>query len=522
MKKHLKSVFPLLIIGLVVMISSCREDFEFEPSSGGLEFSNDTIYLDTVFTDIGSSTYRFKVYNRSDRDIFIPDVALAEGESSKYRLNVDGVPGKSFENVEIFAKDSLFIFVEVTADINEIAQNSTQFLYTDQILFNSSGESQKVELVTLVKDAHFLFPERFEDGTTETLSLGLNAQGDEVLIDGFFLDDDELIFTNEKPYVIYGFAGVPSGKTLEVQAGARVHFHESSGIIVANGASIHVNGELSSDPDLLENEVIFEGDRLEPEFSEVPGQWFTIWLTAGSTDNRFNYATIKNSTVGILMDSNDGTENPTLTIKNTQIYNSSNVGLLARTAFIDAENFVVNNAGQAAVNLSLGGRYHFRHSTIANYWRNSFRNFPALLIENQLETPDNLFVADLIEATFSNCIIFGNERVEVLFNRNEDADFNFKFENSLIRIEPFNTSLLDLPEFDFDNTDLYENIILNQSPEFLDTDTSQLIISNGSAANGIGNTQTAQEVPRDILNVDRSQTANPDAGAYESVEFDED
>jgi len=501
--------------------SSCREDFEFKPSSGNLSFSTDTLYLDTVFTDIGSSTYQFKVYNRSDEDISIPSVALAEGENSRYRLNVDGFAGKLFEDVEILANDSIFVFVEITADINTLVADDRQFLYTDQVLFDSGDQNQKVELVTLVKDAHFLFPERFPDGTTETLSLGMNNEGDEVLIEGFFLDDNELTFTNEKPYVIYGFAGVPSGKTLEIQAGARVHFHESSGIIVANGASIHVDGELSSDPELLENEVIFEGDRLEPEFSEVPGQWFTIWLTAGSTDNRFNYTTIKNSTVGILMDSNDGTSDPTLTLKNTQIYNSSNVGLLARTAFIDAENLVINNAGQAALNLSLGGRYNFRHSTIVNYWRNSFRQFPALLIENQLETQDNLFVADLVEANFSNCIIYGNERVEVLFNRSDEAAFNFKFENTLLRINPFNTDLLDLPEFDFNNTDFYENITLNESPEFLDTALNKLNISNESAANGSGNTQTAGQVPKDILGVDRSQTQNPDAGAYESVEFEE-
>lgn len=522
MIKLLKNYFPLLFILLIMSFSSCREDFEFQPSTGSLGFSSDTIYLDTVFTNIGSSTYQFKVYNRSDNDISIPSVTLAEGENSKYRLNVDGIPGKSFENVEILAKDSIFVFIEITADINALVADNGQFLYTDQILFDSGDQNQKVELVTLVKDAHFLFPERFPDGTTETLSLGLNDEGDEVLIEGFFLDDNELTFTNEKPYVIYGFAGVGSGKTLEIQAGARVHFHESSGIIVANGASIHVDGEPSSDPELLENEVIFEGDRLEPEFSEVPGQWFTIWLTAGSTDNRFNHATIKNATVGILMDSNDGTENPTLRLKNTQIYNSSNVGLLARTAFIDAENFVVNNAGQAAVNLSLGGRYNFRHSTIANYWQNSFRQFPALLIENQLETQDNLFVADLIEANFSNCIIYGNERVEVLFNRNEDAAFNFKFENSLLKIDPFNNELLDLPEFDFTNADFYENILLNESPEFLDTAFNQLNISNASAANALGNTDTAQLVPEDILGVNRSETDSPDAGAYESVEFEED
>ena len=469
MIKYIKTYFPFFLIMSVLFMSSCREDFEFELSSGNLEFSQDTLYLDTVFTDISSSTYQFKVYNRSDNDISIPSVGLAQGENSKYRLNVDGLPGKTFQNIEILANDSIFVFVELTADINELANQNTQFLLTDQVEFDSGDRHAKSRFGGTPSRCCFLFPERFEDGTTESISLGLDAEGDEVLIDGFILDESELTFTNDKPYVIYGYAGVPSGQTLEIQAGARIHFHENSGIIVAQEASIHVDGELSSDPEALENEVIFEGDRLEPGFAEVPGQWGTIWLTAGSTDNRFNYATIKNATVGVLMDSNDGTNNPTLTLKNTQIYNSSNVGLLARTAFIEAENFVVNNSGQASVFLSLGGRYNFKHSTIANYWQNSFRQFPALLIENQLETQDEVFVADLVEATFSNCIIYGNERVEVLFNNNDEAAFNFKFENSLLRIDPFNNQLLEEPEFNFENTDLYENIVLNQSPDFFDT-----------------------------------------------------
>jgi hypothetical protein len=37
----------------------------------------------------------------------------------------------------------------------------------------------------------------------------------------------------------------------------------------------------------------FEGDRLEPEYADVPGQWGTIWLTNGSTNNIINHLTIK-------------------------------------------------------------------------------------------------------------------------------------------------------------------------------------------------------------------------------------
>jgi hypothetical protein len=511
----------LLLLSLISLISfsSCRDDFESELSFGELEFSQDTVYLDTVFTNIGSSTYSFKVYNRSDKDIIIPNVELNAGENSNFRLNVDGIAGKSISDVNILANDSIFVFVEVTADIEELSQNDLSFLYTDQINFDAGANLQKVELVTLIQDANFLFPERFEDGSTETLSLGLNEEGEEIQIDGFILDSGHLTFTNDKPFVIYGFAGVPSGATLSIEAGARVHFHDNSGIIAASGASVQAIGGLSSDPELLENEIIFEGDRLEPGFAEVPGQWAAIWLTEGSTNHIFEHVTIKNSTVGILMDSNDGSGQPTLTLKNTQIYNSANVGLLARTGFVEGENLVINNSGQASLNLSLGGRYNFKHSTFANYWDNGFRQFPAVLIENNLESGETLFVADLLEANFNNCIIYGNENIELLFNRVEEAAFNYKFDNCLIRFNDFNNRFVDDELYDFEDPAIFENIVLNEMPQFLNPDSNQLIISNDSPANAIGNSTTAGQVPTDILGVNRTQ--DPDLGAYQSIPFED-
>ena len=97
---------------------------------------------------------------------------------------------------------------------------------------------------------------------------------------------------------------------------------------------------LVSSFDHVENQVIFEGDRLEPRFSDVPGQWGTIWLTQGSTNHEFSYTTIKNSVVGILMDNNDGGVDPTLTLKNVEIYNISNVGL---SAAVKSDNFLFSN-----------------------------------------------------------------------------------------------------------------------------------------------------------------------------------
>ena len=145
-----KIIYFVLAVSILITWSSCRKDFEFSASKGNLRFSKDTIYLDTVFTNIGSSTYNLKVYNRSNDDISIPTVRLGLGEASEYRLNIDGMPGKEFENIEILAKDSMYIFIETTIDINDFVNTDGTYLYTDQIEFDSGTNLQTVELVLLI------------------------------------------------------------------------------------------------------------------------------------------------------------------------------------------------------------------------------------------------------------------------------------------------------------------------------------------------------------------------------------
>lgn len=508
-------------IAILILWSSCRKDFEFDRSTGGLQFSKDTVYLDTVFTNIGSSTYNLKVYNRSDNDIVIPTVRLSQGQASNYRLNVDGMAGKEFENIELLAKDSMFIFIETTFDIQTVVASDNQFLYTDAIEFDSGTNLQTVELVTLVKDAVFIFPNRDSQGIIETLTFDADGDGvdDETTLQGRFLENSELTFTNEKPYVIYGYAAVDEGQTLTIEAGARVHFHANSGLLVTNNASLKVNGALSDDQEILENEVIFEGDRLEPLFEDIPGQWGTIWLFSGSVDNQINYATIKNATVGILAENNQNAPIDKLTITNSQIYNSSNFGILGRATSIKAENVVFNKAGQSSFAGTYGGKYNFTHCTIANYWTNSFRQFPALFLNNFIIDENNTtFTNDLIEANFNNCIIYGNDNPEFLLEEDDDAAFNFKFTNCLLRFE--NTSNLPTgPNYDFTNAALYENIVLNQDPKFKDASINQMIIGDDSGAVGKGIIPVPTLFNKDILEV--SRTTPSDLGAYHHITFED-
>ena len=500
----------VFLIGILITISSCRTDFDTVASTGDLEFSKDTVYLDTVFSTLSSSTYALKVYNRSKNDITIPNIKLGKDLNSKYRMTVDGMQGnqgKLFENVTLLAKDSLYIFIETTADVADASP--TDFLYTDQILFDSGDNLQKVELVTLIQDAIFLYPKKFTDGTTETLPVG----GDEIY--GFYLDEDdpihgnELKFTNKKPYVIYGYAAVPIGKTVTFEAGSRVHFHEDSGLIITDQASINVNGSVSTTK-ALENEVVFEGDRLEPEFSDVAGQWGTIWLTDGSTNNKINNLTIKNAGIGLLIQNNDGT---TVQLKNSQIYNSSIYGILAQTANIEGENMVINNAGEASLVCAYGGNYKFTHCTFNNNWNSTTQ--VAVYVSNYSKgsTPE---IKDLSRALFNNCIIYGSYSNELNLEKKTGAAFEYQFNNCLIKFNNTSNVYINDPEYQF-NTDPnhYKNIILNKDPKFFNIGLNKFNIDQSSAAFEKGN--SSYIIPLDILGTNR--TTPPDLGAYQNKPF---
>jgi len=507
----MRNVYAVLILVLLIFCSACRKDFSTIRSTGDLTFSKDTIFLDTIFSNISSSTRSVKVYNKSNSAITIPTIALGRGENSFYRLNVDGMAGKTFTDIDILAKDSIFIFIEATIDVQEV----TNPIYTDSIVVDAANNFQDIDLVTLVQDANFLFPRRDAQGLSETIVLGQDEMGDDILINGFLLDDDTT-WTNDKPYVVYGYVGVPENKTLTIEEGTKVFFHANSGLLTQPGATLKINGTLG-------NEVVFEGDRLEPSFSEISGQWGAIWLRSGSVNHEINYTIIKNATIGILVDDKNDSD-ITLEIKNSQLYNFSNFGILARGAHIQGENIVMGNSGQSLLACTVGGLYNFKHSTFANYWRNSVRNFPTVLVNNFITTVDangNEVTTpnDLLEANFSNCIIDGNQNIEFVVDKIDGALFNFNIKNSLLKFDTNDSEILSNPLFNFNDVTLYQNPILNGFVNFKDTRTNNYIIGQNSEAIGNADIMTALSVPFDILGVNRAIV--PDIGAYQHITFEE-
>ena len=504
-----------MFIGVLIMFfSSCRKDFDTIPSTGQLEFSKDSVLLNRVFDSISSSTQNFKVYNRSDDDITIPRISLGRGEASFYRLNVDGIPGKSFENIDILAHDSIYVFVEATVDFEQVTDKD--FFYRDSVVFYSDIREQDVKLEALVMDVHLIRPDRQQqpDGSFlyEAIVLGSDKDGNPIGVKGSLLSGNTTC-TNDKPYLVYGYIGVPTGATLTINAGATFYFHNNSGIIVQNGASIKVNGQ-------LEQNVLFEDDRLEPDYEDVGGQWGTIWLMAGSKENVIDHAIIKNNIIGVLVDST-GSNAPTLTISNTQVYNTSNYAILAREAIISGKNLVTGSSGAATI-ACWGGSYEFTHCTFANYWVGNFRdgidlrNYLTYFEEDGTEV---VIPKELLAATFTNCIIDGNNGVELNFDFVKEKPYKYHFKNCMLRFETSNNNLINSPLYDFTNTSLFENNILNGEADFKDIENNEFIIGQDSDAINKADAAGALLVPFDILGINR--TASPDIGAYQHVIFEE-
>jgi hypothetical protein len=477
----------LLLAGLffILQMQSCRnDDLDLSPDLR-LSFNADSLLFDTVFTTIGSSTRYFKVYNRHNSRLNISQIELAGGRNSFFRINVDGRSGTLVRDIEIGPRDSIFVFVEVTVDPTG---QELPLVISDSIIFRTNNNVQDVKLVAWGQDAHFIKPNYTDPESGFSFHLIL----------------EDAVWAGPKPYVVYGFVLVAPGVTLRIDKGTQVHLHNRSSLVFYPESTLKIQGT-------LEEPVFIQGDRLEPGYRNLPGQWGYIWLMATSRNHEIEYAVIKNGTYGIIMDSIGSHTEPTLIIRNTIIKNMEQTGLELNGAWVDAANMVVANCGTHAILARWGGNYSFRHITVANYYNlpGSIRQTPSVVINNYYK--DTLGVAQIrpiIKAYFANSIIYGSMQDEIMidfFPDNKSA--NFSFDHSLLRTTLGN-------QF----ASKFENCILNQNPMFKDTGTGDLRLAKESPAIGKGSNAVAAEYPFDMLGNSRNERV--DIGAFQFYEED--
>ncbi len=487
------------IIGFFIVLSVCivgckKEEIDTAPSSNIL-LSEDTILFDTIFTDIGSVTKKFKVYNPNENPIIISEISVGGGDNSPYQIRVDGEEGNTHKSVKIYEGDSLFVFVEVTIDpINK----NNPILVKDSINFLVNGNNSDIKLVAFGQDVHLYNNEFIE---TET-------------------------WTNTKPYLVYNNASIDSNKTLTIEKGTRVYFHNRSSLVVMG--ELFVKGT-------LEEPVIFTNDRFDERYRGSAGQWGTVFFHPVSKGSILEYLYIKNAVAGIQLGSPGQEETPSIELRNCMISNSSGAGIYSFGGKINAYNTIIADCGQFAVAALNGGDYNFYHCTISNigaYYPDLIsggyesRSEPSLIATNyfvgndvndKFEIVEKTFKNDLTAFNFFNSIIYGENKNEFIYDSVGTNLLNYAFENCILK------AIED--SLNFDNETHFKSVILNKDPKFMNDSISEgdynFQLDTLSPAKDMGSLNIVNQNPvlmTDFNGNDRTLDQKPDLGAFERYE----
>ena len=462
---------------------ACKKNNQINPDASlKLSFSTDTLLFDTVFTSLGSATHQLRIYNPNSDDLKISSIRLLGGESSPYRLNLDGENNIEFYDKIIPANDSLFSFLRVTINPNDL---NTPFVVEDELEFITNGNTQIVKLLAWGQNANYIVADK-------VVTLGNVKYPYHVVADSL----QTTVWTNERPYVIYGWALINSWGTLKIEEGTRIYCHQGSGIFSWSDGQLIISGT-------AENPVIIQGDRLEAYYNDTPGQWEQILMMDGraGADHRISHAIIRNGTIGLNCQSSLKVTECALRIDNTIIENQSGYGLYSILYPVEAKNFVIANCGFANF-WAFGGDYRFVHGTFADYWQDQHNNNIAISVANRaIDGNEELFYYPF-HMEMDNCIVYGKQKDEFSTAFGPDADSTFILDHCLIKSEKFNGGMAG-----------FSHCLFNLEPYFVDELRDYHIDSIASPVIGTGNPLFGNEVPYDLDGVLR--VGAPDIGAYQ-------
>lgn len=458
------------LVASLALLPGCFDEELSSSPSDVLSFSVDSLRFDTVFTTQGTATRNFKVYNRNGKALVISSINLADAGKSGFYINVDGMKGPNIYNMEISAGDSLYVLVEITAPVS--GQNAP-LLIKDSIVFIVNGVWQDIKLEAFGQDAVPLRKVEYADGVHT-----LNA---------------------DKPYIVYDTLAVREGAELVLEPGVQLCFHADSRLVVEG--KITARGEAG-------NPVVLRGDRLDNMFSYLPydrlaGQWGGVHIKEKSYGNVFDHVMMRGTVEGLVLDSADVSRDK-ITITNSVLHNSSSNVLTVKQCKVVVQNSELSNAVGALVYME-GGAADFLQCTLANYYA-LFESIKLPMV--YLTRFDDPTLVAPPHISFGNCIVTGNAGV---ISPSDVTSLPVLFRNTLFSVAG-------------SDDDNFVNCIWSGSPKYncVGGDIyyyDYRISTTTSSAYRTGDESLLDVALRyDMYGVERPYGTNPDVGAYQIVE----
>ncbi len=463
----MKQLLPLSFLLIALAFFSCKKDSFITSGDARLNISTDSLRFDTVFTSIGSVTQSFKIRNDNEQMLRLSNVKLMGGNSSPFKININGIAANELNNIDIAAEDSIYIFVSVTVDPTTA---NLPFILSDSISVQYNGNQRWVQLEAYGQNARFMNGSIISSNTT---------------------------WDNTRPYVILDFLNIAPGVTLSILPGTKIYAHANAPIIV--DGTLNATGTVS-------NKIIFAGDRLDVPYRDFPAGWPGIIFRSSSINNFMQFVDVKNAYQAIVVDQPASNAAPKLTMQQCIIDNAFDAGIFASNSSITASNLLISNCANN-IFVQGGGNYVFTHCTAASFSNNFLlHKTPVLSLSNYTVVSGNP-VANNLQAAFTNCIFWGDNGFvenEIIVNKEGATPFAVNISNSLYRadVDPANTT--------------FTNAIKNQDPLFDSIDVTNRYYDfrhTKSPAPGV-DAGVATTITKDLDNQNRP-VGLPDMGCYE-------
>jgi hypothetical protein len=428
---------------LMVGTHACRKT-PVQSTGGEVQFLDDTLSFDTVFTAAGSFTAYTVIYNPQNEAVILSSVRMLNSTSSYFHLNVDGFQGNNITNLKIAPHDSIYVFATVNVDPND---KRTPFVITDSLVATLNGKDFYLPFMAYGQNAHYIVDS----------ALSVNAVWDTTL-----------------PYVIIHTNNqnappglqINPGVTLTLNPGCRIYMHQTAsitvfGTLIANGTK--------------DDSVIFQGDRLDRRyfgFEGYPGEWGSIYFGPYSTGNRLSYARIENAGNGalgsfaaaLLVNTDSvGFNSPSapkqLTLDHCVIKNCIAYGLLSYQGTVAASNCLFATTGAYAYAVLKGGYDSLVNCTFANYGGTGLSHSAAgtVAILNYYSPDGKQFFYGDLNATMRNCIVYGTLDSEIVCSAAPNASANLRMYNCLLKMGNVRESFVQFHDCIFNRDPLFAN-----------------------------------------------------------------
>jgi hypothetical protein len=519
-----KLLFPILLLlsaGLSLWLPSCKPREEELQTSGGLEFSADTVKFDTVFTTLRTITKRLWVYNRNPKGVTVDLISLDKPTSSPYTLLINGDLKQTANNLFIRGQDSLLILVR--AQLKDSGQNGAAkgYVMEENLNFRTNGQDQHVLLRSFGQNIYLHNHVILPTGTTT--------------------------WANDRPHLLYDTVIVPAGGTLRIKPGTRVYAHAGAILIVEGTLLVNSPADFTA-PNGSANDTIsatnanivrFTGDRPETQYATAPGQWTGIVLDASSRGSVIRYAQIQNATFGLMLyNPKNLSPMPDVSIENSVIryISGSNVGfagaasssglpgagVLSLSGKVQLTNTLISDCYEYALLGYGGGDYTLNYCTIANFPATSaVRSTPSLRFTNVSALNDKVKnTTPPLSVKLYNSIVWGGIEDELLLENYDDYKATVDIRYTLLRTKLY-AAATDAAGKPGLGQASYNNLISNDPyyPKFLKVYTGgrdDYRLGDKSPALDRATQQVAPFVARDLLNLPRNPN-HPDLGAYQAT-----